>query len=129
MNKKEEYYKSIPVIIGKLSEIGRNDLADDLKIYLNLEEQEIEDKKQKIKSIEKQNKQNEILQDKVYKKISKDFHKYLGKYFKEEFIPKQKIKDKIKEINNMDIDVDNLVLQGEIRTFAIKHLKSLLKEG
>lgn len=42
------------------------------------------------------------------------------------FIPKEAIREKIKELENIEIDYDNLVLQGDKILFAIRILEELI---
>lgn len=47
-------------------------------------------------------------------------------YFIERYIPKDIIRKKIKELENIEIDYDNLVLQGDKILFAIRILEELI---
>jgi hypothetical protein len=95
------------------------------------------DKMQAIENLIKRNKEleeeNKILRDKRFnenlEKTSKRFHKYLDQHFKEVFIPKSIIKEKIEELLrcvsmaslNDNINVSEIESQVEV-------LEELLKE-
>ena len=130
-----EQAKALEVFLSLLGEIDCKEASDALYmlLYCALINKDFETQKQQFQIVNAYIKQLEE-ENKKLKKVKSDEliinNPWLFEYLNESYIFKGKVKEKIEEINNENLNYseNEYYLESEIKGYAMEHLQELLRK-